>query len=128
MVDKTDTDTLILDPNKHYSKCFNKRSGYTYVYEILENYWDKEKKQARNKRRLVGKIDPVTGEIIRTGKKKHKDVPVDYEALYKEAMKAIEKKDAENKTLSLRLQEAEKKISFINDTLINLIQITNHSS
>jgi hypothetical protein len=45
----------------------DKRSGITYVYES-ESYWDKEKKQPRSKRTLIGKIDDETGEIIPTGK------------------------------------------------------------
>lgn len=46
-------------------KVTNKKSGITYVYES-ESYWDKEKKQPRNKRKLIGKIDPETGEIVPT--------------------------------------------------------------
>jgi len=45
----------------------DKRTGVTYVYES-ESYWDKEKKQPRSKRTLVGKLDKTTGEIIPTGK------------------------------------------------------------
>jgi hypothetical protein len=41
----------------------NKRNGVTYVYESV-GYWDKEKKQARNKRKCIGKLDSATGEII----------------------------------------------------------------
>ncbi len=29
-------------------------NGTIYVYEILESYWDKEKKQARNKQVCIG--------------------------------------------------------------------------
>lgn len=47
-------------------KKLNKQTGITYVYES-ESYWDKEKKQPRSKRRLIGKIDEETGEIIPTG-------------------------------------------------------------
>lgn len=47
-------------------KKLNKQNGVTYVYES-ESYWDKEKKQPRSKRRLIGKIDEETGEIIPTG-------------------------------------------------------------
>ena len=47
-------------------KTFNKRTGVTYVYES-ESYWDKEKKQPRSKRKLIGKIDEQTGEIVPTG-------------------------------------------------------------
>lgn len=46
-------------------KLKNKKTGTTYVYES-ESYWDKEKKQPRNKRKLIGKIDEETGEIIPT--------------------------------------------------------------
>jgi len=45
----------------------DKRTGVTYVYES-ESYWDKEKKQPRSKRILIGKIDEATGEVIPTGK------------------------------------------------------------
>jgi hypothetical protein len=45
----------------------DKRTGVTYIYES-ESYWDKEKKQPRSKRTLIGKLDEVTGEIIPTGK------------------------------------------------------------
>lgn len=48
-------------------KLKNRRSGVTYVYES-ESYWDKEKKQPRSKRTLIGKLDEETGEIIPTGK------------------------------------------------------------
>jgi hypothetical protein len=53
----------------------DKRTGVTYVYES-ESYWDKEKKQPRSKRTLIGKIDEATGEIIPTGKSgRKKTVP-----------------------------------------------------
>lgn len=43
----------------------DKRTGIKYAYEN-EAYWDKEKKQSRSKRTLIGKVDPETGEIIPT--------------------------------------------------------------
>ena len=42
------------------------RRTTTYVYDSV-SYWDKEKQQPRSKRKLIGKIDPVTGEIVPTG-------------------------------------------------------------
>lgn len=50
-------------------KQYHKDTGITYVYES-ESYWDKEKKQPRSRRRLIGKLDDETGEIVPTGKKK----------------------------------------------------------
>jgi transposase len=41
------------------------RSGITYVYESVST-WDKEKKQSRSKRTLIGKVDIETGEIVPT--------------------------------------------------------------
>ena len=43
----------------------DKRSGITYAYESI-SHWDKEKKQSRAKRTLIGRLDEVTGEIIAT--------------------------------------------------------------
>ncbi len=43
----------------------DKRSGITYVYESL-SYWDKEKKQPRSKRTLIGRLDPESGKILPT--------------------------------------------------------------
>ncbi len=41
----------------------NKKTGVTYVYEAV-SFWDKEKKQSRNKQVCIGRLDPVTGEFI----------------------------------------------------------------
>ena len=46
-------------------KQLDKRSGITYVYESV-SYWDREKKQPRSKRTLIGRLDPATGEILPT--------------------------------------------------------------
>ncbi len=43
----------------------NKSTGITYAYSN-EAYWDKEKRQSRAKRKLLGKVDPETGEIVAT--------------------------------------------------------------
>ncbi|MHB9057107.1 MAG: hypothetical protein ACYC2P_13335 [Paludibacteraceae bacterium] len=51
----------------------NKRTGVTYIYES-ESYWDKEKKQPRSKRTLIGKLDEATGEVIPTGKSGRKKI------------------------------------------------------
>lgn len=46
-------------------KQFDKRSGITYVYES-HAHWDKKKGQSRAVRKLVGRLDPATGEILKT--------------------------------------------------------------
>ena len=49
-------------------KIHNKARSVTYVYES-HSYWDKELKQPRSDRKLIGKVDPETGETIPTGKR-----------------------------------------------------------
>lgn len=40
------------------------KNGTTYVYEVLDRYWDKDKKQPRTKQICIGKLDPETGAFI----------------------------------------------------------------
>ncbi len=47
----------------------NKRTGVRYAYEST-SYWDKQKQQSRARRTCIGRVDPETGEIIPTRKKK----------------------------------------------------------
>ncbi len=81
-------------------KSFNKQNGTTYVYEILDSYYDKEKKTSVAKRRLIGKIDPQTGEMVPTrprGQAKPSQ-PTDspnYEALYRQVQRKLDVKEKE---------------------------------
>jgi transposase len=56
----------------------DKRSGITYAYQSV-SYWDKEKKQSRARRTLIGRVDNETGEIVptdgRNRKKQDEKVP-----------------------------------------------------
>ena len=69
----------------------DKRSGITYVYEN-KPYWDKEKKQSRSKRTLIGRLDPVTGDIIPTdGRCRHVNDDSEESRLRKELNKKTKK-------------------------------------
>ena len=87
----------------------DKRTGITYVYES-ESYWDKEKQQPRARRKLIGKIDEQTGEIVPTdgrGRKRKdrnttpagKDTQDDYKKQLAEKDILIEQLMAENRAL-----------------------------
>ena len=53
----------------------DKRSGITYAYESIST-WDKEKKQSRSKRTLIGRLDEETGGIVPTdGRMKGEKTP-----------------------------------------------------
>jgi len=58
-----------------------KVKGRTYAYEV-ESYWDREKKQPRQRRRYLGVVDEETGEIV--AKRFQRDVRVakDYGPVY----------------------------------------------
>ena len=76
----------------------DKRSGITYAYES-KAYWDKEKKQSRAKRKLIGRVDEVTGEIVptdgRVRKARERAAEPDYKALYEQAEARIAELEAE---------------------------------
>lgn len=49
-------------------KQFDKRTGIVYAYESI-SYYVPELRQSRSKRRLIGRVDPQSGEIVPTGKR-----------------------------------------------------------
>lgn len=51
-------------------KQLNKKTGITYVYES-HSFRDKITKEPRSTRKLIGRIDDATGEIIPTRKKRN---------------------------------------------------------
>lgn len=94
-------------------KQHDKRSGITYVYES-KSYWDLEKKMSRAKRKLIGRLDPETGEIIptdgRNRKKKHESAeaeeePKDYKKLYEKLQKKCEAQEVMIKSLKKQIEE-----------------------
>ena len=98
-------------------KVLNKKRNITYVYES-KSEWDSEKKQSRSTRKLVGKIDPKTGEIVPTGtrgrkksrRKKNATTPEkkpNYKSLYLEAKADIKEQDDMIVELKTRVADLE---------------------
>ena len=54
-------------------RCEQKVRGHIYVYEVT-SFWDKEKKQPRQKRVYLGKKDPSTGKIIKNTQRSPKPI------------------------------------------------------
>jgi transposase len=54
----------------------NKKTGITYAYEN-DAYWNKEKQQSRANRKPLGKVDPITGDIVPTREYKKKSIVVE---------------------------------------------------
>ena len=107
----------------------DKRTGITYVYES-ESYWDKEKQQPRSHRKLIGKLDETTGEIIPTdgrGRKRnqHKTGQEQNTTLSNySAQKADEKvKELQDEITSLKneIKELKKEKNLIKNQLIKML-------
>lgn len=49
-------------------KSFDKKTGITYLYSS-ESRWDPVRKRPSPVRRCIGKLDPVTGKMVPTGKR-----------------------------------------------------------
>lgn len=93
-------------------KQFDKRSGITYAYES-HSYWDPEKKMTRAKRKLIGRIDPETGEIIPTDgrNRKTKEQPekeIDYRKLYEQLLRKYEAQEVLIGSLKQQLAQYKK--------------------
>lgn len=110
----------------------DKRTGVTYVYES-ESYWDKEKQQPRSHRKMIGKIDPETGEIVPTqGRGRKKKNPESHEDLLQyNDDSGLTAKDTEDKYLQhlkekdiliSELQGKIRKLERERDTTVNKLE------
>ena len=100
---------------------YNKKLNVTYVYDSV-SYWDKDLKQPRSKRKLIGKRDPVTNEIIPTsgrGRRQNADAPSEKKSVhndssadlkYEKCLEAIREKDT-------TIQEQKKQIADLQSRL-----------
>jgi len=94
----------------------DKRSGKTYAYET-SYVWDKEKKQSRSKRTLIGRFDEETGKIVPTdgrGKKRSPGyVPTEDEHQMSKSVKELKSEVIhlleENSVLKKQIEELKSK-------------------
>lgn len=87
-------------------KIHNKKTGLTYAYE-QKSYWVPELKQSRHKRKLIGRVDDATGEIIPTDGRNRKSPSQKRNKKYSEYIKRIEK--LEKRCMSLETLIAQQK-------------------
>jgi len=80
----------------------DKRSGITYAYES-KAYWDKEKKQSRSKRTLIGRVNPETGEITKTDGRCLKNSPY-------QTVKLTEQDEILNRLKGMKVSELRREI------------------
>jgi hypothetical protein len=86
----------------------NKKTGVKYAYESV-SYWDKEKQQPRSTRKYVGRVDPETGEIIKSRGKRdsssnnQSEGSESVDLLVYELQQEVSQKDAQIAALSKEL-------------------------
>ncbi|MDE7185119.1 MAG: hypothetical protein K2O40_11775 [Lachnospiraceae bacterium] len=91
-------------------KQYDKRSGITYAYES-HSYWDPEKKMTRTKRKLIGRVDPETGEIVPTDGRNKKPKTqasddTDYRKMYERLLKKCEAQETLIESLKRQIKES----------------------
>ncbi len=84
----------------------NKKTGITYVIDS-ESYWDKEKQQPRSRRKIIGKIDPITGEVVPTNRRQKRKS----NAAEASSTSAVASADNESLADQTRILELEKQVS-----------------
>ena len=106
----------------------DKRSGITYAYEST-SYYDKEKKQPRAKRKLIGRVDPVSGQIVPTGGRKGRPVSSDSSAALNEKYDQLKKecadKDNQLAALNSEIFSLRKEIRQLKELLSRINSISN---
>ena len=99
----------------------DKKSGTKYAYESV-SYWDKEKHQPRSKRKYLGKVDPETGEIIRSPQQS-----VPESVLVGQLRAEIIEKDAAIDRLQGELEEIKQKYSKLREVVETIQAITKNA-
>ena len=108
-------------------KSKNKQTGITYVYES-ESYWDPDKMQPRNHRKLIGKLDEE-GNIVPTGsrgrKKKEESTgntvsePEDLLSYYRDKSRELETRNALLEEENRRLKKEKKELLYDLESVFN---------
>ena len=85
-------------------RVLDRRSGITYVYSS-ESYWDKEKKAPRNRRKLIGKVDPQTGDVVPTSGTRRRAMERNEEEARKRLREDIQGVDNDRSILSQKYRD-----------------------
>lgn len=102
-------------------KYYDKRVNVTYIYES-KSYFDEASQKFKAKRRLIGKLDPVTGDVVPTGKRgrpsqktetmdsQQTEDTIDYKLQYEKATQTISQRDEWIKFLEDELNNTKKEL------------------
>lgn len=104
----------------------DKRTGISYAYESI-SYWDKEKQQPRSKRKYIGKVDPVTKEIIpskKNSKQEGENTTQQQDRISPELISEIKAKEKTIKELEERIYTLETKCNELTETIRKIRELT----
>lgn len=108
------------------STSYNKVTDTKYVYEVTY-YFDEDTKMMFKKRRVIGKVDPQTGETIPTGRVRKEfsegtAEKKDYENLYKKATRQYERQHEFDRNAKAQLTTALRSASKRLDEVISNVK------
>lgn len=98
----------------------DKKTGVKYAYESV-SFWDKDKQQPRSKRKYLGKVDPVTGEIIKSRKNSVDGYDQD---MINDLKNELLQKDMQIKKLTEDLVSARKEIDSFKKVISKIASLT----
>ena len=90
---------------------YDKRHNVTYVYDST-SYYDKNKKQSRSTRKLIGRLDPETKQIVPTKKRSkasEPNSPIDISG--KDTDETVQNLSSEITILRAQLKQIESQLS-----------------
>ena len=100
----------------------NKKTGITYVIDS-EYYWDKEKQQPRSRRKIIGKIDPATGEVVPTNRHQKRKAVSEGQSPSSSAAKSAGDETRADQAKILELEEQVSKLQKQKEELLKELEL-----
>ena len=100
----------------------NKKTGITYVIDS-ESYWDKEKQQPRSRRKIIGKIDPATGEVVPTNRHQKRKAVSEGQSPSSSAAKSAGDETRADQAKILELEEQVSKLQKQKEELLKELEL-----
>ena len=100
----------------------NKKTGITYVIDS-ESYWDKEKQQPRSRRKIIGKIDPATGDVVPTNRHQKRKAVSEGQSPSSSAAKSTGDETRADQAKILELEEQVSKLQKQKEELLKELEL-----
>ena len=85
---------------------YNRNVNITYVYQVTV-YLDEDTQKKVMKRKVIGKLDPDTGKVTPTGRKKasssSENIDSEYKTKYEDILQKMQKQEEHSKTIHTQM-------------------------